>query len=271
MKRVNHTMAQMLAMVVNDFRNNWDEQLPHVEFAYNNSVSATTGLASNEVHMGMLPRLPLTISERTEITGYHSLTCDHLAYCDLATDCQQRTYDIVREHHALTCSSVERRNSAVSDVLRPIPKFAVGGWTWVYNTAATIRPCAKKDTDAKVLRAKLSLNWTPPHKVVVVGPCTPVDTADGSPLGAKFLHLDQPSDMPGTDAQRRASVQRCKPCASPHDRGDMAKYLPAGLTQYVLNNFSTNTPAYHGAQDDVSTHLQRLEVEKTTGHKSGRG
>ena len=62
-ERVNHTMAQTLAMVVNEPQNNWDAQISHVEFAYNNSVSAATGLAPNEVHMGRLPRLPLTIVE----------------------------------------------------------------------------------------------------------------------------------------------------------------------------------------------------------------
>ena len=35
-ERVKHTMAQMLAMVVNELQNNWDEQLPCVEFACNN-------------------------------------------------------------------------------------------------------------------------------------------------------------------------------------------------------------------------------------------
>ena len=49
--RVNHTMAQMLAMVVNEGQDDWDLQLPHVEFAYNNPVSAATGLALNEGHM----------------------------------------------------------------------------------------------------------------------------------------------------------------------------------------------------------------------------
>ena len=49
-------MAQMLVMVVKELQNNWGEQLPHVEFAYNNSVSAA--IAPNEVHMGRLPRLP---------------------------------------------------------------------------------------------------------------------------------------------------------------------------------------------------------------------
>ena len=54
----------------------------------------------------------------------------------------------------------------------------------------------------------------------------------------------------------------------------MPKYLPAGLTQYVLNNFfSQKSPPYHVTQDDVSTPLQRPEVEKITGHQSvgGRG
>ncbi|CAB1100714.1 unnamed protein product [Ectocarpus sp. CCAP 1310/34] len=60
-ERVNHTMAQMLAMVVNKRQDDWDIHLPHVAFAYNNSVSAATGLAPNEVHMNRLPRLPMTV------------------------------------------------------------------------------------------------------------------------------------------------------------------------------------------------------------------
>ena len=46
----------MLAMVCNEHQNDWDVHLPHVEYAYNNSVSAATGLAPNEVHIGRLPR-----------------------------------------------------------------------------------------------------------------------------------------------------------------------------------------------------------------------
>ena len=45
-ERVNHTMAQMLAMVVNEQQDNWDVHLPHVEFAYNNSVSAATAVGT---------------------------------------------------------------------------------------------------------------------------------------------------------------------------------------------------------------------------------
>ena len=90
--------------------------------------------------------------------------------------------------------------------------------------------------------AKLSLTWMGPDEVLAVGSCSSADTPDGSPLGAKLLYLDLPPYMPDADARRRVSVQRCKPCANPHDHGDMPKYLPAGLTQCVLNNFSKNPP-----------------------------
>ena len=100
----------------------------------------------------------------------------------------------------------------------------------MYNTAAAIRQGAKTDTDAKVLKAKLSFNWEDPYNVLAVGPCTPADTPDGSPLGDKLLYFDLPSDMPGADARLRVSVQRCKPFANPDDQGDMPKYLPARLT-----------------------------------------
>ena len=53
-ERVNHTTVQMLAMVCNERLTDWDIHLPHVESAYNNSVSAATGLAPNEVHIGRL-------------------------------------------------------------------------------------------------------------------------------------------------------------------------------------------------------------------------
>ena len=158
-KRVNHTMAQMLAMVVNERQDDWDAQLPHVDFVYNNSVSAATGLAPDEVRIGRLPRVPLTIFDRSGVAGHQSLARDNLAYCDLASERQHRANDIVREMHALPVSRVERQNSALSDVLRQVPNFVVDNWVWLYNTASTIRQDAKAGTDAKVtqdqFRAKL--------------------------------------------------------------------------------------------------------------------
>ena len=113
--------------------------------------------------------------------GRQSLARDHLACCDLATDRQQRANDIVRKHHALTVSRVNRRNLALADALRPVPKFVVGGWAGVYSSASTIHQIVKANADAKILKAKLALNWTDPYKVLAVGPCPSADTPDGSP------------------------------------------------------------------------------------------
>ena len=128
----------------------------------------------------------------------------------------------------------------------------------------------KANTDAKVLKAKLAFNWTGPYKVLAVGPCSAAETPDGSPLGSNLLYLDLPSDPPGSNAHRRVAIERCKPCANPYDSGNMPKYLPAGLTQYVLNNVSKKSPPYHVTQDDISTPLQPLQGEQITGHQSVR-
>ena len=39
------------------------------------------------------------------------------------------------------------------------------------------------NTDAKVLKAKLALNWTGPYKVLAVGPCSSAKTPDYSSHG----------------------------------------------------------------------------------------
>ena len=79
------------------------------------------------------------VFDRTGVVGHQSMARDHLAYCDLVTDRQKHANDIVRAHHALTVSRINRRNSAFTDALRPASNFAVGGWAWVYNSAPTIR------------------------------------------------------------------------------------------------------------------------------------
>ena len=103
----------------------------------------------------------------------------------------------------------------------------------------------KANADAKVLKAKRALTWTGPYKVLAVGPCSSAETLDGSPLGDNLLYLDHPSDLGGSYARRRAAIECCKPCAKSHDSSDMPKYLPAGLTQYVLKLFSNKSPPCH--------------------------
>ena len=201
--------------------------------------------------------------------GHQSLGRDQLEYCDLPADRQRRSYELVREQHNLSVSRIERRNSALSHALQKLPVYKIGEWVWIYNSESTIRQGVRSGTDDKVLKAKLSLLWTGPFKILAVGPCA--KAPDGKPLADKLLYLDLPSDMPGKDSKHRVSVVRCKPCANPHDTEDMPRFLPAGLTQYVLNNYTTKSPPYHVTEDDVSAPVERLEVEQITGHQSVRG
>ena len=137
---------------------------------------------------------------------------------------------------------------------------------------STIRQGSKPgdaDADAHVLKVKLSLNWTGPFKILAVGPAAAAP--DGRPLADKLLYLDLPSELPGIDAKARVSVARCKPCDNPSDLDDMPRFLPAGLTQYVLNRHTTKSPPYHVTEDDVSAEVQRLEVARIIGHQSVRG
>ena len=270
-ERVNHTMAQMLAMVCNEHQNDWDVHLPHVEYAYNNYVSAAPGLAPIEVHIRRLPRLPLTVFDRSYGGAYQNLDRDQLACFDLAREHQQRAYELVREQHALTVLWVNGRNSALSDALLRRPKYTAGGWVWVYNTAATIRQGLRKSADNEILKEKLSLNWTGPFKIIDIGPSLAADTPDGRPLGDKLLYLDLPSNISGPAAKPRVTVARCKPCANPYDADDIPRHLPAGLTQYVLHAFAIKSPPYHVTTDDVSTPPILIDVAKITGHQCVRG
>ena len=47
-------------------------------------------LPTRSTWVGRLPRLPVTIFERTAVAGHQNLIRDHFAYCELATDRQQR-------------------------------------------------------------------------------------------------------------------------------------------------------------------------------------
>ena len=77
----------------------------------------------------------------------------------------------------------------------------------MYNSASTIHQGLKANTDAKVLKAKLALDWTGPYKVLAADPCSFADTPDGSPFGDNLFYLDLPSDLPSSDARRGVAIQ----------------------------------------------------------------
>lgn len=201
--------------------------------------------------MGRLPRLPLTNFECAGVSGHQTSSSNHLAYCNPETDHQQRSYGIVHEHHTPPVSRVDRLNFALSDALHHAPKFRRWRLGAGYITAATIRQGVKADADAKVLKAKRSLNWTGPYK--------PLQLAAPAPATRPTVHLSALSSSiwicPRTCPARMPTAKSLWRAASPvptrHDSKHMPKKLPAGLTQPIL------CQQLHQGKLPVSIHIGR--------------
>ena len=58
---MNRTMEEMLRAYTNYQQDNWDDLLPAVEFAYNNSKQVSTGYTLFELNNGQHPKTPLSI------------------------------------------------------------------------------------------------------------------------------------------------------------------------------------------------------------------
>ena len=129
-----------------------DAHLFHVEYACYISASAATGLASSEVYIGRLPRPSLAVFDRSYGGAHQSFDCDHLAYCDLARERQQRAYELVHEQHALTGARVNGRNPTLSDaLLRDI--LILGNRT---NGGVSTQPRARSPSP------KVNITWREP-------------------------------------------------------------------------------------------------------------
>ena len=69
------------------------------------------------IYIGGLPRSYLAVFDRSYGGAHQSFDCDHLAYCDLVRERQQRAYELVHEQHVLAVARVNGRNSTLSDAL----------------------------------------------------------------------------------------------------------------------------------------------------------
>lgn len=83
-ERVNHTMAEMLGMVCTEYEDEWNVHLPYVKYAFNNSVSAATGLVTEVYYRTFLSPFLITHS----VVLIKASDCYQLTYCDIACNGQ---------------------------------------------------------------------------------------------------------------------------------------------------------------------------------------
>ena len=137
-ERVNHALAQMISLVISEQQDYWDECLPYVVQVYNNSASAATGLAPNEIHLGHMPRLTMIVSDECVVKGRTEEKQVQLLYLDIVRERQHRAFELVQESHLIAMSKIQRSNTKLLAILHKLPSFEVGNWVWIYNPQAKL-------------------------------------------------------------------------------------------------------------------------------------
>ncbi|KAK1694546.1 hypothetical protein QYE76_011243 [Lolium multiflorum] len=118
---VNRTLSQLLRSMIKKNLKEWEECLPHVEFAYNRAVHSTTELCPFEVVYGFKPitpldLLPLPINERVNMEA-------------------SKRADFVKKIHVKTKELIEKKgksNAARMNKKRKEMLFKPGDLVWVH-------------------------------------------------------------------------------------------------------------------------------------------
>ncbi|KAK1643948.1 hypothetical protein QYE76_061753 [Lolium multiflorum] len=143
---VNRTLSQLLRSMIKKNLKEWEDCLPHVEFAYNMAVHSTTELCPFEVVYGFKPitpldLLPLPIHERVNMEA-------------------SKRADFVRKIHVKTKELIEKKgksNAARVNKKRKKMLFKPGDMVWVHF---------RKDRFPKLRKSKLLPLGAGPYKVL---------------------------------------------------------------------------------------------------------
>ena len=143
---VNRTLSQLLRTMIKKNLREWEECLPHVEFAYNRAVHSTTQLCPFEVVYGFKPLtpldlLPLPLHERVDMEA-------------------SKRADYMKKIHEKTREAIEKKgksNAAVRNMSRKEVLFKPGDMVWVH---------LRKDRFPKLRKSKLKPRGAGPYKVL---------------------------------------------------------------------------------------------------------
>lgn len=116
-ERTIQTLEDMLRACVMDFKGNWDDHLPLIEFAYNNSFHSSIQMASYEALYGRRCRSPI---------GWFEVGEAELIGPDLVLQAIEKV-KVIRER----LRTAQSRQKSYTDVRRRDLEFEVGDWVYL--------------------------------------------------------------------------------------------------------------------------------------------
>ena len=143
---VNRTLSQLLRAMIKKNLREWEECLPHVEFAYNRAVHSTTQLCPFEVVYGFKPitpldLLPLPLHERVNMEA-------------------SKRADYVKKIHEKTREAIEKKGKHIAAARNQSRKqvlFQPGDMVWVH---------LRKDRFPHLRNSKLKPRGAGPFEVI---------------------------------------------------------------------------------------------------------
>jgi len=161
MERVNQVLEDMLRACIIDFQGSWEDHLPLVEFAYNNSYQSTIGMAPFKALYGRPCRSPICWAEPED-----SLL--------LGPDMIRQTSEMVARIRDRILTAQSRQKSYADQRRRPL-EFEVGDFVMLkVSLMKGVRRFGK--------RGKLALRYIGPFRVI-------------ARIGAVSYRLDLPAEL----------------------------------------------------------------------------
>jgi hypothetical protein len=131
-ERVNQILEQYLRCSVSYQQDDWVDLLAMAEFAYNNSIHASTKVSPFFANYGFHPRFSISVPERS---------------INPSAEARAHTLQVVHRDLSLELRAAGKQYKAHADRHRLVaPTFKVGDMVWLLRRhIATTRPCAKLD------------------------------------------------------------------------------------------------------------------------------
>ena len=125
-ERMNRTLITLIKKVTQLKKHEWEELLPLLEFAYNQTPNATTGVAPFEAQQGYLPEIPSTLLVAVQNRRFKAGSVEE--FVESVRREFRRIHEIIRTTEAQVQQGVEIRENS----RRKAPEFFVGDEVLVY-------------------------------------------------------------------------------------------------------------------------------------------